>query len=148
MMVGAFFALPGATGAAADDKGGSAPEPAAVTQVGMMVDAVLDGKDTWSPGGHEVRLSPAKCPYKIQFKGQVQVDKPTKVTYRWEWSDGTMMPKRTFEVKTAGTVVDLTPPDVWNVGRPGQGFHGIEILHILAPNDMATATPVRVECGG
>jgi hypothetical protein len=145
LMVGALFVLPGSPEAAADDK--APPEPATVTQVGMMVDAMADGKDVWSPGGHELKWSVPKCPYKIQFKGQVQVDKPTKITYRWEWSDGTMMPKHTFDVKTAGTMVDITPLDVWNVGRPGHGFKGAEILHIMAPNEMSMSTPVTVDCG-
>jgi hypothetical protein len=149
MVVGGFFMLPGARGAAADDKSGGATEPAAsVTTVAMVVDAMQDGKNTSSPGGHELHWSVAKCPYKIQFKGQVQVDKPTKITYRWEWSDGTMMPTRTLDVKTAGTMVDVSPPDVWNVGKRGQGFRGVEIFHVLTPNDMATSTPVKVECGG
>jgi hypothetical protein len=149
-LVACVAVLPASPEAAADDsaaKDAGASDGALVTEVGMMVDELADGKD-WAPGGHEVHLSPPKCPYKVQFKGQVTVDKPTKVTYRWEWSDGTMMPKRTFDVKTAGTMVDLTPFDVWNVGRPGHGFHSVEILHIMAPNEMSVATPVTVDCGG
>jgi hypothetical protein len=146
VFVALLVAFPGAPQAAADDKAPAAPA-AEVTDIAMTVDTTVDGKTVSSPGGHEVQLSAAKCPLKIQFKGKVTVDKPTKITYRWEWSDGTMMPKKTFDVKTAGEAVEITPPDTWNVGRPGGGFHSVEILHILAPNEMSSSTSVRVACG-
>jgi hypothetical protein len=114
----------------------------------MMVDAMLNGKDVWSPGGRELHWTASKCPYRIQFKGQVQVDKPTKITYRWERSDGTQLPTQTFDVKTAGSMVDVTPPDAWSVGMSGKLFKGAEIFHVLTPSDMSTSTPIKVDCGG
>src|SRR5580658_4682604 len=100
--------FPAARPAAADDD-------ASVLDVSMLVDAKINGKDTWSPGGREVHWSASKCPLRIQFKGLVQVDKPTKITYRWERSDGTVLPTQTFDVKTAGEAVELVPPDGWSV---------------------------------
>jgi hypothetical protein len=125
--------------AAADDE-------ATVQDVTMLVDAKINGKDTWSPGGREVHWAASKCPFKIQFKGVVTVDKPTKVTYRWERSDGTAFPTQTFEVKAGGSPVEITPPDVWNAGRDGVTFRGAETFHVLTPSDMSTTTPIRVEC--
>jgi hypothetical protein len=131
--------LPAARPAAAEDA-------ANVQDVSMMVDAKLNGKDVWSPGGRELHWSASKCPFRIQFRGEVTVDKPTKITYRWERSDGTALPTQTFEVKTAGEQVDVRPPDAWTVGRSGQPFRGAEIFHVLTPTDLATTTPIRVEC--
>ena len=128
----------GAREAAADDD-------ASVQDVSMMVNAKINGKDTWSPGGREVHWAASKCPFRIQFKGVVQVDKPTKITYRWERSDGTMLPTQTFEVKTAGAPVEL-PPDAWSVGASGMTFRGAETIHVLTPSDLSTTTPIRVEC--
>ncbi|MGO8997191.1 MAG: hypothetical protein ACLQVI_28070 [Polyangiaceae bacterium] len=133
------FTLPGARPASADDD-------ATVQDVWMLVDAKINGKDLWSPGGRELHWSVSKCPYRIQFKGQVQVDKPTKITYRWERSDGTVLPTQTFDVKKAGSPVDVTPPDPWVVGASGQLFRGAEIFHVLTPSDMSTSTPIKVEC--
>ena len=101
---------------AAVHQASAADEAANVLDVSMLVDAKINGKDTWSPGGREVRWSASKCPLRIQFKGTVQVDKPTKITYRWERSDGTPFEIQTFEVKTAGVAVEVTPPDAWSVG--------------------------------
>jgi len=117
-----------------------------VQDVSMLVDAKINGKDTWSPGGRELHWSVSKCPMKIQFKAVVQVDKPTKITYRWERSDGAQLPTQTFDVKTASSPVEVTPPDVWTVGASGQTFRGAETLHVLTPSDMSTSTPIRVEC--
>jgi len=124
----------------------AADDDASVQDVTMLVDAKINGKDTWSPGGREVHWAASKCPFRIQFKGVVQVDKPTKVTYRWERSDGTTFPTQTFEVKTAGTPVEVTPPDAWNAGKEGVTFRGAETFHVLTPSDMSTTTPIRVEC--
>jgi hypothetical protein len=131
--------LPVARAAFADD------EPS-VQEISMLVDAKINGKDTWSPGGREVHWAASKCPFRIQFKGLVTVDKPAKVTYRWERSDGTVLPTQTFEVKTAGAPVELTPPDAWSVGRGGVTFRGAETFHVLTPSDLSTTTPIRVEC--
>jgi hypothetical protein len=136
---------PAARPASAEDAG---PEvaPANVESVEMLVDARVNGKDDWSPGGRELQWQVSKCPFKIQFKGEVNVDKPTKITYRWERSDGEHGPVQTFDVKTAGQLVEVTPPDVWNVGKAGQTFRGAATFHVMTPGDMSTTTPVRVEC--
>ncbi len=134
-----FAVAPVRSGAAAD-------EDANVQDVSMLVDAKTNGKDTWSPGGRELHWSTSKCPLRIQFKAVVQVDKPTKITYRWERSDGTVLPTLTFDVKTAATPVEVTPPDAWNVGGGGGTFRGAETLHVLTPSDLTTTTPIRVEC--
>jgi hypothetical protein len=137
--VTASVILPAAHPAAAEDA-------ATVQDVSMMVDAKLNGKDTWSPGGRELHWAVSKCPFRIQFRGEVTVDKPTKITYRWERSDGTSLPTQTFEVKKAGEPVDVIPPDVWTVGASGQLFRGAEIFHVMTPSDQSTTTPIRVEC--
>jgi hypothetical protein len=124
----------------------AADDAANVMDVSMLVDAKLNGKDTWSPGGREVHWSGSKCPFRIQFKGTVQVDKPTKITYRWERSDGTPFPVQTFDVKTAGAPVEVTPTDAWSVGNGAGTFRGAETFHVLTPSDMSTSTPIRVEC--
>jgi hypothetical protein len=140
----AALVIPSSRPAAAEDT----PPAANVEQVEMMVDAMLNGKDVWSPGGRELHWSPSKCPYKIQFKGQVKVDKPTKITYRWERSDGEKSADLTFDVKTAGTLVDVTPTEALNLGKPGQTFRGAHTFHVLTPTDISTTTPIKVECGG
>lgn len=124
----------------------SAEDAANVQDVSMLVDAKINGKDTWSPGGRELRWTASKCPFRIQFKAVVQVDKPTKITYRWERSDGTQLPTQTFEVKTAGAPVEVTPPDAWSVGASGALFRGAETLHVLTPGDTSTTTPIKVDC--
>ena len=111
----------------------------------MMVDAMLNGKDAWSPGGRELRWT-VRCPYQIHFKGQLQVDRPTKVTYRWERSDGTMLPTQTFVAKTPGTMLEVTPTDAWSVGLSGTLFRGAETFHVLTPSDLSISTPIKVEC--
>ena len=131
--------LPGANRASAEDA-------ANVQDVSMLVDAKINGKDTWSPGGREVHWSASKCPVKIQFKGVVEVDKPTKITYRWERSDRSQLATQTFDVKTAGSPVEVTPPDSWNVGASGQTFRGAQTFHVLTPSDLSTSTPIRVDC--
>jgi hypothetical protein len=140
LLVVVSLALPGSRQAAAEGI------QASVQDVGMMVDAMLNGKDVWSPGGRELHWAVSKCPYPIHFKGQVQVDRPAKVTYRWERSDGTALPTQTFEAKTAGTMVDVTPPDAWSVGMSGKLFRGAETFHVLTPSDMSISTPIKVDC--
>jgi hypothetical protein len=120
--------------------------PANVLEATMLVDARLNGKDDWSPGGRQLEWNASKCPIRIQFKGQVRVDKPTKITYRWERSDGTQLPTQTFDVKAADTLVEVKPPDAWNVGNPGQQFRGAETFHVITPSDYATTTPIKVDC--
>jgi len=124
----------------------SAEDAASVNEVSMLVDARVNGKDAWSPGGREFHWAGAKCPFKIQFKGQVLVDKPTKITYRWERSDGEALPTQTFDVPKGDSLVDVTPPDAWNVGAPGKTFRGAETFHVLTPNEMTMSTPIRIEC--
>jgi hypothetical protein len=136
--------LPSTSRAVAEDA--PAPEPATVLEATMLVDAKLNGKDDWSPGGRQLEWNASKCPVRIQFKGMVRVDKPTKITYRWERSDGTQMPTQTFEVKTADTPVEVKPPDVWNAGASGQVFRGAETFHVMTPSDYATTTPIKVDC--
>jgi len=131
--------LPSARRAAAEDA-------ASVQDVSMLVDAKINGRDTWSPGGRELHWTASKCPVRIQFKGLVQVDKPTKITYRWERSDGSPLPTQTFDVKTAGSPVEVLPPDAWSVGASGATFRGAETFHVLSPSDLSTSTPIRVEC--
>jgi hypothetical protein len=124
----------------------SADDAANVMDVSMLVDARLNGKDTWSPGGRELQWTASKCPLRIQFKGQVTVDKPTKITYRWDRSDGTQWAVETFEVKTASEPVEIIPPDVWSAGKTGQTFRGAETFHVLTPSDLSTTTPIKVDC--
>ena len=88
----------------------------------------------------------SKCPLRIQFKGEVTVDKPTKITYRWDRSDGEKTETQTFDVKTANTLVDVTPPDAWSVGKSGQVFRGAATFHVMTPSDLSTSTPLRVDC--
>jgi hypothetical protein len=140
LLVVVSLALPGSHQAAAESA------QASVQDVGMMVDAMLNGKDAWSPGGRELQWAVSKCPYQIHFKGQVQVDRPTKITYRWERSDGAVLPTQTFDVKTAGTMVEVTPTDAWGVGMNGRLFRGAETFHVLTPSDVSTSTPIKVEC--
>ena len=122
------------------------PEPeASVQDVSMMIDAQINGKDAWSPGGREMQWSGAKCPYKISFKGVVQVDRPTKVTYRWERSNGEK-DEGSFDVKKAGEPVEIAPAQSWPVGKPGQQFRGVMTFHVLTPTDLSTSTPIRVDC--
>lgn len=135
------LSLAAVTDAAAEDE----PAPS-VTDATMLVDAKANGKDTWSPGGRELRWTVSKCPFKIQFKAVVTVDKPTKITYRWERSNGDVLPTQTFDVKSAGAPVEVTPVDSWSVGMAGQTFRGAETLHVLTPTDSSITTPVRVEC--
>jgi hypothetical protein len=120
--------------------------PANIADVSMLVDAKINGKDVWSPGGRELDWQASKCPLKIQFKAMVQVDKPAKITYRWERSDGEVLPTQTFELKKGGEPVEVVPPDVWTVGKSGAVFRGAETLHVLTPGDMSTTTPIKVEC--
>jgi hypothetical protein len=139
VLVAVCVTLPATHRAAADDA-------ANVMDVTMMVDAKLNGKDTWSPGGRELDWSASKCPVRIQFKGVVQVDKPTKITYRWEHADGETTPTVTFDVKKAGASVEVAPLDVRNVGQPGATYRGAETFHVLTPSDLSTTTPIKVEC--
>jgi hypothetical protein len=141
LAIASAAALPAAHQASA-----AADDAANIMDVSMLVDAKLNGKDTWSPGGREVHWSGSKCPFKIQFKGTVQVDKPTKITYRWERSDGTPFPIQTFDVKTAGAPVEVMPTDAWSVGSGSGTFRGAETFHVLTPGDMSVSTPIRVEC--
>jgi hypothetical protein len=146
MMLRIAFATVVFVGAAIVPASAATEDAANVLDVSMLVDAKINGKDTWSPGGREVRWSVSKCPLRIQFKGTVQVDKPTKITYRWERSDGTPFEVQTFEVKTAGAPVEVLPPDTWNVGAATATFRGAETFHVLTPSDLSTSTPIRVEC--
>jgi hypothetical protein len=139
MTAAACVLLPATQRAAAEDA-------ASVTDVTMLVDAKLNGKDTWSPGGRELDWQASKCPMRIQFKGVVQVDKPTKITYRWDHGDGEASPTQTFDVKTAGSAVEVLPLDVRNVGKSGAVYRGSETLHVLTPSDLSTTTPFKVEC--
>ena len=140
LVVAAITTLPMTNTASAEDAAAN------VSDVSMLVNARVNGKDDWSPGGREFHWSGAKCPLRIQFKGQVLVDKPTKITYRWERSDGETLPTLTFDVTKPGTLVNVTRPDGWNVGTAGKVFRGAETFHVLTPNDMTMTTPVRIEC--
>jgi hypothetical protein len=140
LAVAVCVTLPSTTRAVAEDA------PATVLEATMLVDAKLNGKDEWSPGGRQLEWSASKCPLRIQFKGMVRVDKPTTITYRWERSDGTQLPTQTFEIKTADAPFEVKPPDVWNVGNGGQVFRGAETLHVMTPSDYATTTPIKVDC--
>jgi hypothetical protein len=133
---------------AAPHSAAAAEDAANVLDVSMLVDAKINGKDTWSPGGRELRWTASKCPLRIQFKAVVSVDKPTKITYRWERSDGTKLETQTFDVKTANAPVEVAPPDAWSVGASGTGaaFRGAETLHVLTPSDLSTTTPIKVDC--
>jgi hypothetical protein len=124
----------------------AADDAATVADVSMLVDAKLNGKDTWSPGGRELDWTASKCPMRIQFKGVVQVDKPTKITYRWEHGDGEATPTLTFDVKKGGASVELSPLEVRNVGQSGATFRGSQTLHVLTPSDLSTTTPIKVDC--
>jgi len=117
-----------------------------VNEVSMLVDAHMNGKDAWSPGGRELHWAAAKCPLHVQFKGQVLADRMTKITYRWERSDGEAQPTQTFDVTKPDALIDVMPPDTWTVGAPGKTFRGAEIFHVLTPNEMTISTPIRVEC--
>jgi hypothetical protein len=139
LTVATIVAVPMTNSASADDGPG-------VNEVSMRVDARTNGKDTWSPGGRELHWAGAKCPLRIQFKGEVLVDRVTKITYRWERSDGTVLPTQTFDVTKPDALVDVAPPDGWDVGAPGKTFRGAETFHVLTPNEMTITTPVRVEC--
>jgi hypothetical protein len=139
VLIAVCVTLPATHRAAAEDA-------ANVMDVSMLVDAKINGKDTWSPGGRELDWAASKCPVRIQFKGVVQVDKPTKITYRWERSDGNATETQTFDVKKAGAPVEVVPPVARNVGNPGATFRGAETLHVLTPSDLSTTTPIKVEC--
>jgi hypothetical protein len=73
------------------------------------------------------------CPATITFTGTIFVNRPARVSYRWERSDHATGPVETVQVSGGGRGVKTE----WHLGNPrGQAFHGSETLHVLSPGDF------------
>jgi hypothetical protein len=73
------------------------------------------------------------CPASIEFVGTIFVNRPARVSYRWERSDRATGPVQTIFIPGGAGGVRTQ----WQLGRPpGQVFRGAETLHVLSPGDF------------
>jgi hypothetical protein len=83
------------------------------------------------------------CPTTIGFLGTIFVSRPARVEYRWERSDGTVGPRESVDIRSAGKGVTTT----WKVGTPRRVFSGWERLRVLSPNGIVSNTAaIQIKC--
>lgn len=78
------------------------------------------------------------CPVRVTFSATIVVDLPSKVTYRWERSDGAVGPSETVSISgRSSDVKSATVSTSWELRHPpGNRFDAGQILHVMAPNDI------------
>jgi hypothetical protein len=75
--------------------------------------------------------SSTTCPTTFAFHGQVVVNVPGQVMYRWERSDGAVGPTLGITYPDGVTTVDVET--TWALSAAGNGW---ERIHVLSPNDI------------
>ncbi|WP_146101506.1 hypothetical protein [Rhodopila globiformis] len=74
-----------------------------------------------------------RCPASIAFVATISVNQPTKVSYRWERSDGATGRVETAVIRGRGHGVTTT----WTLSRRrGETFKGAQTLHLLSPGNL------------
>jgi hypothetical protein len=82
-----------------------------------------------------------KCPKRFEFFGEITVNKPGVVKYKWIRSDRAIAPVQTLGFRTPGT---KRVTSYWQIGAPGEHWEAIEIL---APNKMKSNKAVfKLKC--
>jgi hypothetical protein len=82
------------------------------------------------PGNQPSFTYNGQCPTTITFVGDITVDGPCTVTYRWVRSDGVQGPVET-EVFNAAGAIQLS--DTWTLGAAGWSSTQWERIDILTP---------------
>ncbi len=82
-----------------------------------------------------------KCPKRFEFFGEITVNKPGVVKYKWIRSDGAIAPVQTLGFRTPGM---KRVTSYWLIGAPGEHWKAIEILE---PNKMKSNKAVfKLKC--
>jgi hypothetical protein len=71
------------------------------------------------------------CPFKFTFTGEIEVNGPGDVKYKWERSDGALTTEKTISFSEAGK---KSVTNEWTLSP--SYYAGWQQLHILSPTDL------------
>ena len=81
------------------------------------------------------------CPKRFEFTGEITVDKPCVVTYKWIRSDNAMAPVQTIKFKRPGT---QKVSNYWELSAEGEHWEAVQVME---PNPMTSNKAVfRLKC--
>ena len=108
-------------------------EPSPPHQEEMQPLSPVTDVRVYFPGDQPTFTYNGACPTTITFVGEIMVDGPCTVTYKWVRSDGAEGPVETEVFNDAGAI-QLS--DTWTLGGSGWSTTAWERIDILTPAPM------------